>query len=612
MKEMIRNFKESALYKKHEKLINKLFILFVIILVIVIAWFGFVKNLVRFYSMEKEMRKATETYYSRNLDLRPKEVGDISTVSLKKFQEIGLMEKMYIPGKNKVCSLDNSWGKIKKVNSGYEYYIYLECGRYHSSIDHEGPEITLNGKENITLEYNKEYKELGVKSVVDKKEGTLDVKKVQIVGKINQNKVGTYKIKYVAYDSLKNKTIKYRNVTVVKTLNYIAKQDNADGIYKGNVKNNYVWYSGNLWRIVRTNSDGSTKLITDDSLANISYSTGIKKDGYVYKWLNEYYYSLLYKPNKYIVSSKWCTDTTTNQSDTNTNCKNTITAKVGLITLSEYNQGSNNGNYLKNGMTFWTMTKTDDDHVYGIYDAQNMEVQNKTSYMGIRPTINIKSTISVSTGKGTELNPYILEGYESGKSGNLLNTRIAGEYIKYSGHIWRIQGFDDDKNTQIIMNGVLKNGSGESIEIGYGDSYSEKAKKFNVKDKDNIGYKLNHELKDYLITKKMVEGTYEVNFYKNGVIDKKAKNTKVTSLLTVPDMTEVFSLGMSNKGQNAFYIRNTIDSTGEILVVNASYQTRPFLNFVFKEASIKVVTRMDKNVKIKGGKGTYYSPYELR
>ena len=613
MKEMINSIKKSNFYIKNEKIIKKVLILLGILLFLFLIWILVIKNYVTFYNMEKEMKSGAETYFSRNLEKRPKEIGEISTVSLQKLYERKVVSSMYIPGTKKLCSTDNSWVKSKKTNTGYDYYVYLECGRYHSNADHEGPEIILNGDDDMKLEFGANYQEPGVKSVKDNKDGDIDTNKVQITGKINNKKVGIYKIKYVVFDSLRNKTVKYRNVKVTKTLSYIAKQDNKDGIYKGNIDNNYVWYSGALWRMVKVNSDNTVKLITDDSLANISYSSGMSKDGYVYKWLNEYYYNLLYNPKDYIVESKWCNDETSNLTDTTTNCKNEVSAKVGLITLSEYNQSKQNDNtYLTNGMTFWTMTRNTDKDVYGVVEPYTIDTIESTNYNGVRPTINIKSNISAVSGDGSQYKPYVLENYNYGKSGKLLNTRYAGEYIYYSGYLWRIQNVDKNKNTQVVMTNVLKDGNGNIVEIGYDKSYANKPKKFNVTSKGNIGYKLNHELKDYLITKKMVEGTYKVNFYKNGLIDEKAKNTEVTALLSIPDMTEVFSLGKAQEGQNAFFVRNTLDSGGELLMVNGSYQTREFLNFVFNKASIKVVTRFDKNVKIKGGKGTETSPYELR
>ena len=38
---------------------------------------------------------------------------------------------------------------------------------------------------------------------------------------------------------------------------------------------NYVWYSGKLWRITAINSDGTMKMITDDTVTAISYGSNV-------------------------------------------------------------------------------------------------------------------------------------------------------------------------------------------------------------------------------------------------------------------------------------------------------------------------------------------------
>lgn len=609
MKEIIN----SEFYKKYEKIIKKLFIIFIIFLILLFIWLVFVKNIVSFKTMENNFESAGKLYFEKNLNKYPKNVNDVKSVSLQELYNRKLITSLYIPGRKKLCSTNNSWVKVKKTKNGYEFYTYLECGKYKSSTDHEGPEIILNGAETINLEYGSSYKELGIKTVEDKKEGKLSTKDVSITGKVDSKKVGTYKIKYVAYDSLKNKTIKYRNIRVIKTLSYIAKEDNKDGIYRGNSDNNYVLYSGMIFRIIKANDDGTVKLITNDSLANISYSTGMKKDGYVYNWLNDYYYNKLYKPNDFIVESDWCLDETGDVNYNNLTCQKTIKANVGLPTLAEYNQSfENEYSYINNGMTFWTMTGKDKNSTWSNHNTFKIEENNNDAYNGVRAVLNMKKGTSVKSGNGSEYNPYVIDGYEVGKSGQKLNTRYAGEYIKYSGYLWRIIDTDDDGNIKVVMDNVLKDADGKKIEIGYGSSYDNKPKMFNVTNKDNIGYKLNHELKDYLITKKMVKGTYEVNYYKNGILDTNAKNKKVECLLSIPDITELFSIGSASRGQASYFIRNTVKSDEKILVVNAMRQTDEFYNFVFEKASVKVVTMFDKNSLIKGGSGTKDNPYIMR
>ena len=607
----MKKFLNSEFYKKYKKIIDKLFIIFVILISFFLIWTLFIKNIYTFKKMENSMQDAGKMYFERNLNKYPKSINGVSTVSLQKLYDRKLINALFVPGKKKFCSVDDSFVKVKKTKTGYVYYTYLKCDRYESNVDHEGPVIKLNGDDKITVEVGVKYQEQGVKSVVDDSDGSIKINKVNITGKVDTNTIGTYKVKYVVFDSLRNKTIKYRTVKVVKTLMSITDNDTKTGVYKGYEVNNYVLYSGMMWRIVKVNDNGTVKLITNDTLANISYSTGMKKDGYVYKWLNDYFYKKLYKPSKYIVDSSWCSDKTDDIKD-GSNCKDSsINAKVGLITLQEYNQSALDDTYLNNGMTFWTMTSNSKKGVYANHKGYEIEINAKTDYNGVRPVINIKKGVSIISGKGTFDNPYVLEGYNYGKAGNKLNTRISGEYIKYSGYLWRIIDNDSSLGTKIVMDNVLADEDDNFLEISYGKSYDNNPKVFSIKNKDSIGYKLNKNLKDYLITKKMVKGSYSVDFYKDGIKEKN-KSKEVKCLLSIPDITEIYSIGTAENITGAFYVRNVLDSKNKILVVNALYQTDEFYDFVFDMAGIKVVTYIDKDVLIKSGKGTYNVPYELR
>ena len=71
-------------------------------------------------------------------------------------------------------------GKVRQEDGEYKYYTYLKCGAISSIVDHDGPKITLNGDDEITIDKGDKYKELGVKSVVDNSDGKLDVNDVVI------------------------------------------------------------------------------------------------------------------------------------------------------------------------------------------------------------------------------------------------------------------------------------------------------------------------------------------------------------------------------------------------------------------------------------------------
>ena len=68
------------------------------------------------------------------------------------------------------------------------------------------PKITLKGSSNITLNYKEQYKEKGYKAKIFGK----DISKyVKVEGKVNPNKIGTYKLTYyIKYNGMTNKITK--------------------------------------------------------------------------------------------------------------------------------------------------------------------------------------------------------------------------------------------------------------------------------------------------------------------------------------------------------------------------------------------------------------------
>ena len=58
-------------------------------------------------------------------------------------------------------------------------------------------------------------------------------------------------------------------------------------IYKGNDINNYLEYSGYLFRVLSIDKDGNIKVITDDSLTNLAWGLEDSyENSYVKSWLD--------------------------------------------------------------------------------------------------------------------------------------------------------------------------------------------------------------------------------------------------------------------------------------------------------------------------------------
>lgn len=198
--------------------------------------------------------------------------------------------------------------------------------------------------------------------------------------------------------------------------------DGIDTFITGEDPNNYIWYSGKLWRAVSVNNaDNTVKLITQENITEMAYNSSYNStfDGSLVDiWLNDGtgngFLGTLTEPERYIkTDSIW--DNTINSGDIGSLSKPagdvTVTRTVGLLNTYEFQvsyTGSTYGDgYLQNGTDWWTMTPNSSTYVWYIHPAYPTYNSASLSF-GVRPVINLKANIKISDGTGTSEDPYIL------------------------------------------------------------------------------------------------------------------------------------------------------------------------------------------------------------
>lgn len=585
----------------------------IIITVVVIGlfvWFLVLLPYVTFRHDEKSMEEAARRYFELNSSELP--TGErIATVSLQTlYYKAFLKDDFYIPYTKEACSVTDSWVKVKRTGEGYKYYTYLKCGALASTIDHKGPVIKLNGDEEITVNKNEAYKELGVSSVVDNVDGKINTSSVTIKGNVDTKKVGTYKVDYIAFDSLKNKTVATRTVKVVEVLkNTVKEATNNTGIYKGANPNNYLYLSGMLFRIIGVDGD-NVKIVASEDIANVNY------DG-LDDWLKYYYKHITASSKKLLVKNKYC-DMTLSEADLNTtNCtKYTKEKEVYIPSVIDVNGAeAEDGNYLKPQSISWLANKKDNNNMYvtrkyflGDYSGKTIISQDKDFNYGVRPVLTIKGSTLVRTGDGTESNPYSLGDNTKAKADDLVNTRNSGEYVKYSNMLWRIVEVNDDGTTKVISNDTIKK-DGENIKTYY-DTNS-KAKIYNSKENGNVGYYINNKASEFVDTSYFANKKVNVPIYKNKIAYGKESDSKsYTVKLSAPNMYEMFSAFVyDNDSMQSYwfinssktkFVKGTITDIGVVFDNDVSD---------YLPIGIRVVGNLDKKVMIMKGNGTKSDPY---
>ena len=268
--------------------------------------------------------------------------------------------------------------------------------------------------------------------------------------------------------------------------------DGTDTFITGEDPNNYIWYSGKLWRAVSVNNEAkTTKLVTQWNISAIPYSSGSTdfERSYMEEWLNDTtvdgFLGNLREPDKFIVTdAKW--DATMDSNDlgsiTRPNGEATVTDAVGLLNMYEY-QSSYHGTtyskgYLNIGFYWWTLTPYSTSKVWiGTHRDDGNDYSPSRYSFGVRPSINLKSSVKIIDGDGTVSNPYRLEGdNDTNLSGTLLSSRYSGEYIRFGtdeNNLYRIVSHENGTGTKIVSAEPLKDsGTFKTSAFGNNSTFS--------------------------------------------------------------------------------------------------------------------------------------------
>ena len=406
--------------------------------------------------------------------------------------------------------------------------------------------------------------------------------------------------------------------------------DSEQTFITGTDPNNYIWYSGKLWRAVSIDpSDNSVKLVTQWNISALTYNASGNtafEGSYMEQWLNDTtvdgFLGNLREPDKFIkTDSVWNATLTT---ATSKPAKTTmVTDTVGLLNIYEYvmsykNATSSTG-YLNNDLFWWTLTPYSTSLVRIVNGSSNSR-NSPAAWYGSRPSINLKSDVKIIDGDGTVDNPYRLQGDNDSPTGALLSTRYSGEYISFGtgeNNLYRIISHENGTGTKITSAIPLKdNGSYKKLVFGSDTIYSKN---------NTIGTFLNGDYLTsgiYLTSDQVNMIEDNTTWYLGTVGDKNYKLAKyqdaTSSSLTTASTTAKVGLlrvGELMTGQfdkdvnNTDYWTLTPNSTSNVRGVydyGSSYTNRPTNSYGSRPSM-----NLKSTVKIVSGTGTKSSPFVL-
>ena len=406
--------------------------------------------------------------------------------------------------------------------------------------------------------------------------------------------------------------------------------DSEQTFITGTNPNNYIWYSGKLWRAVSIDpSDNSVKLVTQWNISALPYNEENNtafKGSYMEQWLNDTsvdgFLGNLREPEKFIkTDSVWNATLTT--ATTKPEKTTMVSDAVGLLNMYEYTMSYKNATdstgYLNNKLSWWTLTPYNASFVRsvnrygGSFDTLLLENSS-------RPSINLKSAVKIRTVD----NPYRLQGDNDSPAGALLSTRYSGEYISFGtgdNNLYRIVSHENGIGTKITSAEPLKdNGSYKKIAFGDNKNYSKN---------NTIGTFLNG---DYLTSGayltndqvNMIEDdtTWYLETVGTGVNYKLAKyqdatnNTLTTTTTTAKvgllRLGELMAGQFEKNGNNTVYWTLTPYSTTSavryVQLQGSSSYDMPKTSYYGSRPAMN----LKQNVVITGGKGTKEEPFSIK
>ena len=406
--------------------------------------------------------------------------------------------------------------------------------------------------------------------------------------------------------------------------------DGIDTFITGTDPNNYIWYSGKLWRAVSVNNEEKTvKLVTQWNISAITYSSGSTDfaGSYMEEWLNDtsidgFLGNLRDYENFIVTDAKWNATLTTSSSKP---AETTIvTDAVGLLNYYEYvtsyRGASSSTGYLNNGLYWWTLTPYSTSIVWYVNYYGSANNFGPSNAYGVRPSVNLKSSVRIVSGDGTIDNPYRLNGdNDTNLSGTVLSSRYSGEYIKFGNdenNLYRIVSHENGTGTKITSAEPLKS-TGTFITMNFGSNTT-------FSSSNTVGSFLNGEYLTNYVDSTYIDMIEDSTIWYLGTVGsgssyKLAKYADTNMSSTNSSTTdakagllrfgELMSGQFDRYGNNTYYWTLTPYSSSVVWSVSDDGSANDYSPS--NARGVRPSLNLKSNVVITGGDGTKENPFEI-
>ena len=350
-----------------------------------------------------------------------------------------------------------------------------------------------------------------------------------------------------------------------------------------------------MFRIIRINTDGSIKLISNDIVTSFMWGddSSYEKSN-LRNWLEKTneehsgtYYDTIPSIDKFLIKTDYSVDTLEDEKVTKSG--EIKSDYVTTLSLNDYILANGKNSYLNNNKIYYLLGKgSDESNLYIEDDGTIAESDNLTGY-GVRVVITLKKNSISLHGDGSIDNPYTID---QGK-----NTNYVDSIVKLGNDTWKVYK-EENNSLQLIKIDYINNNDNE-----FKYHFSEKNNSFDLEDWKGLATYLNNnylnslsyknilENKDYYIGEISSDTGYSYqNIYKD----------KITCKVGLLNMFDY-----DNTSHDDFYLVNTLQGEMQYIKYKNGLLGEAEMT---EEKHIVPVISISKNV-IKSGKGTKDNPY---
>lgn len=356
---------------------------------------------------------------------------------------------------------------------------------------------------------------------------------------------------------------------------------NVNGVYyfTSDVENNYVSYSGILFRAVKIEDNNVITLIANNSITSLAL--GDKKgyiDSYINMWLNksesEYSGILETKLNStvtYLKKQDICLSKITEISDYSCSDYNSD-YYLSSLTIEDYiNTGAQNS-FINTNENFYLSNIDESDNIWIVNTDGKITTSNNDNIYGVKPVIKLKENLNLISGNGTKDDPYVIES----------TLGLLGSYVELDSDIWRVIDFDED-NVKLMLDDYLKDGSDTvSYKYSTNSSYHDDTKYNTLAYYLKNTFLANLSYKDKVLEVNYANGYYgSENNYNYTQTLKKTVNTKVAQvsigdIILNHNLNHYFTMTSSSTKNNFVYTIES-DATPYSRIVSSTSHVVPVI-----------------------------------